>query len=411
MDFQDYLFVGVDTHKEEHTASAVNFFHQELKSITIPNNPANFDDFVAELEDSSPNDETLVFGLEDTQGLGRSLAQWLVRKGYLVKEVNPALTKRERKHSPNPDKSDDIDAKAIADALISDWEELPQVEKDETFEAIRALNNQRQNLVQRKTQIKNRLHKLIHQNYPEYKEFFSDPFGKTALAFWEKFPHPAELKNYGETRLNNFLKDQAKSIPNDKAKSILALVDKNKGLKEAAQARNSIITMLIMELKQLRQHLDTINSKLKSAVEKSEYKLTTMPGIDYKLAAMFISNIRSIDRFDSANKLARYAGLAPVEHSSGSHKAHTSRKYGCRDLNHAFYLLALQQIGAYRNGRVKSEIAYSYYQKKLKEGKTRKAALKCLQRRLVDIIYAMMRDRSVYQPPEIPQYEVLQRSG
>ncbi len=113
MDFQDYLFVGVDTHKEEHTASAVNFFHQELKSITISNNPANFDEFIAELEDASSNGETLVFGLEDTQGLGRNLAQWLVRKGFLVKEVNPAITRRERKHSPDPDKSDEIDSKPL----------------------------------------------------------------------------------------------------------------------------------------------------------------------------------------------------------------------------------------------------------------------------------------------------------
>jgi len=285
------------------------------------------------------------------------------------------------------------------------------VEEDETFETIRTLNNQRENLVQRKTQIKNRLHKLIHQNYPEYKKFFSDPFGKTALAFWEKYPHPSEMKHYDEYRLNEFLKKQAKSIPNDKAETILSLVDKDKDMKEAAQARNSIIHMLIKELKQLRQHLETINEKLKTEVKKSKYELTTMPGMDYKLAAKFISYIRNIDRFDSGDKLARYAGLAPVERSSGRSKAHTHLKYGCRDLNSAFYMLALQQIGFYRNGKVKSDVAYSYYQKKLAEGKTRKAAIRCLQRRLVDIIYAMMRDRSVYQPPEIPDYQVLKRSG
>ncbi len=265
--------------------------------------------------------------------------------------------------------------------------------------------------MQRKTQIKNRLHKLIHQNYPEYKKFFSDPFGKTALAFWEKYPHPSEMKHYDEYRLNEFLKKQAKSIPNDKAETILSLVDKDKDMKEAAQARNSIIHMLIKELKQLRQHLETINEKLKTEVKKSKYELTTMPGMDYKLAAKFISYIRNIDRFDSGDKLARYAGLAPVERSSGRSKAHTHLKYGCRDLNSAFYMLALQQIGFYRNGKVKSDVAYSYYQKKLAEGKTRKAAIRCLQRRLVDIIYAMMRDRSVYQPPEIPDYQVLKRSG
>lgn len=83
-------------------------------------------------------------------------------------------------------------------------------------------------------------------------------------------------------------------------------------------------------------------------------------GINYKLAAKLISNIKNIDRFNSADKMARYAGLIPSEYSSG---------------------------------------------------KSRKVALTCLQRRLVDIIYAMMRDRSAYKLPEIPDYKVLNKAG
>ena len=131
-----------------------------------------------------------------------------------------------------------------------------------------------------------------------------------------------------------------------------------------------------------------------------------MPGIGFKMAAMFISNIKNIDRFDSASKLARYAGLAPAEHSSGTSKSLNLKKYGCRDLNHAFYMLAFQQIGNNKN-----PASYSYYQKKLKEGKSKKIALICLQRRLVDIIYAMMRDRSAYKLPENIGYEMFNKAG
>jgi len=136
-----------------------------------------------------------------------------------------------------------------------------------------------------------------------------------------------------------------------------------------------------------------------------------MPGIGFKLAALFISNIKNIDRFESANKLARYAGLAPVEHSSGTSKNMGYKKYGCRDLNHAFHLLAVQQIGSSIHGKIKNPISYKYYQKKLQEGKSQKVALTCLERRLVDIIYAMMRDRSAYRLPENIDYEVLDKAG
>jgi len=407
---QDYLFVGVDTHKAQHTAVVINCFHQKIGYAQTPNNPADFDSFLNRLKTLIHNNENLVFGLEDTQGLGHSLAQWLIKKDYTVKEVNPVQTKRERKQSTSPDKSDKIDAEAIANVLLAEYDKLPTIKNDANFKAIRQLNNQRKSLVKEQTKVKNRLHNLIHQQYPEYKKFFSDPFGKTALAFWKKYPHPGELKHIGEKRLNNFLKKQVKSISNDKAAHILSLVDKDKDKNISTKTRETLIPMLIKQLKLIRQNLEEINQLLEKAVEDSQYKLTTMPGIDFRLAAIFISNIKNIDRFDLADQLARYAGIAPVEYSSGKSRNTTSKTYGCRDLNHAFYILALQQIGKYKNGKVKNPVAYNYYQKKLKEGKSKKTALTCLQRRLVDIIYAMMRDRSAYELPEIPNYEILNKA-
>jgi len=411
VEHQNYVFVGVDTHKNQHTACVLSCFHQKLGLTQTSNNPANFESFIKDINSFKSPDKKLVFGLEDTQGLGHSLAQWLLDQGYTVKEINPALTKRERHHSPNPDKSDEIDAEAIANVLLTDYSKLPDAIYDANFKAIRQLNNQRQTLVKERTKLKNRFHNTIHQQYPEYEKFFSDPFGKTAMAFYEKFPHPAELKYYGETRLQDFLNDQVKSIGNDKATTILSLVDKDKKKTADAEARNTIIIGIIQQLRVLSKSLEKIDNQLEKAVKESQYQLTTMPGIGFKLAALFISNIKNIDRFESASKLARYAGLAPVEHSSGTSKNMGYKKYGCRDLNHAFYLLAFQQIGGTRNGKIKNPVSYKYYQKKLKEGKSQKVALTCLERRLVDIIYAMMRDRSAYRLPENIDYEALDKVG
>ncbi|MEC9489737.1 MAG: IS110 family transposase [Halanaerobiales bacterium] len=411
MEQLNYVFVGVDTHKNQHTACLLSCFHDKLGIIKTPNNPAHFDSFIQNINSLKSHDKKLVFGLEDTQGLGHSLAQWLLDQGYIVKEINPALTKRERHHSANPDKSDEIDAEAIANVLIVDFNGLPDAIYDANFKAIRQLNNQRQTMIKEQTKLKNKFHNLIHQQYPEYQKFFSSPFGKTAMAFYEKFPHPADLDYYAEDRLQKFLNDQVKSIGNNKAATILSLVNKDKKKTADAEARNTIIRGIIKQLRLLAKSLEKINNQLKKAVEKSQYQLTTMPGIDFKLAALFISNIKNIDRFESASKLARYAGLAPVEHSSGTSKNMSYKKYGCRDLNHAFYLLAVQQIGSTINGKIKNPASYKYYQKKLQEGKSQKVALTCLERRLTDIIYAMMRDRSAYKLPENIDYEVLDKAG
>jgi len=44
----------------------------------------------------------------------------------------------------------------------------------------------------------------------------------------------------------------------------------------------------------------------------------------------------------------------------------------------------------------KNSISRAYYLKKISEGKTKKEAITCLSRRLVDLIFAVMRDRSIY---------------
>ncbi len=58
--------------------------------------------------------------------------------------------------------------------------------------------------------------------------------------------------------------------------------------------------------------------------------------------------------------------------------------------------MALAHISRTRDGRDKNPISRTYYLKKISEGKTKKEALTCLSRRLVDLIYAVMRDRSIY---------------
>jgi len=58
--------------------------------------------------------------------------------------------------------------------------------------------------------------------------------------------------------------------------------------------------------------------------------------------------------------------------------------------------MALTHISRTRNGKDKNSVSRAYYLKKIAEGKTKKESLTCLSRRLIDLIYAVMRDRSIY---------------
>ena len=81
-----------------------------------------------------------------------------------------------------------------------------------------------------------------------------------------------------------------------------------------------------------------------------------------------------------AHHFASYAGVAPIEASSGPKKRHRLNPRGNRQLNHALHIIAIAQIRYDTPGRV-------YYQRKLAEDKTKKEALRALKRRIADAVY------------------------
>ncbi|WP_058487094.1 IS110 family transposase [Defluviitalea phaphyphila] len=102
-----------------------------------------------------------------------------------------------------------------------------------------------------------------------------------------------------------------------------------------------------------------------------------------------------INRFRNANKLARYAGVAPTRFSSAGKGKDTKGTQGNRTLNGVLYSLAMQQIQLTKGTkRPRNPILFEYYQNKISEGKTKTQVLIYIQRRLVNIIYGMMKNKT-----------------
>jgi len=94
---KELAFVGVDTHKDEHTCCIVNCFGQSLGVFTVENRPNPIKELLEEIEETAQShDLKPVFGLEDVMGLGQHLARSLIAGGYELKEVNPIETERKR---------------------------------------------------------------------------------------------------------------------------------------------------------------------------------------------------------------------------------------------------------------------------------------------------------------------------
>ncbi|MCE2526286.1 MAG: IS110 family transposase [Actinomycetia bacterium] len=99
-------------------------------------------------------------------------------------------------------------------------------------------------------------------------------------------------------------------------------------------------------------------------------------------------------RFKNGSRLAAYAGLAPVNHQSGSSTNRTSQhRGGNHRLKNAMFLAAF--VASQHDPAAKA-----YYQRKRTEGKHHNAAVICVARRRCDLILAMLKN----QTPSNPQH-------
>ncbi|MGX7156070.1 IS110 family transposase, partial [Enterococcus rivorum] len=85
--------------------------------------------------------------------------------------------------------------------------------------------------------------------------------------------------------------------------------------------------------------------------------------------------------------------------SAGKGKDVQNKSQGNRHLYSTLYFLAIQQIYLTNKGEVRNPVYRAYFEKKISEGKTKIQALICIMRKLIRVIYAMMKKKVVYELP------------
>ncbi len=406
-----YLYVGVDPHKYLHIAVALNERNKIVGDISIENKPSDFVKFLKHFQ-TFAGDSTPVFGLEDIGGNGRSLAKFLVEQGQVVKEVNAADASIFRKRAQYK-KNDHYDASCVAKVLLLDLDTLKDANPEDLHWTLRQLVGRRDILVENKMKNRHTLHDNLKHHYPSYNKFFSDIFGQAALFFWETYPSPMHLDNVTVEELaENFCKASRNSVSTKKATLIKELVESDGDTtREYQEERDFIVRSKVRETHFLIQELKEVERVIKSTMEKLGYKLDTMPGINTVLASKLVAEVGDIKRFKSPDRLAKFAGIAPYENSSGGRENNRKSKQGNRVLHKAFYNLAVQQVQVSKRGDGRNPVFREYYLKKQSEGKTKGQALVCVMRRLVNIIFGMMRTKTEYRAPvpkQTSQQPVLQ---
>lgn len=191
------------------------------------------------------------------------------------------------------------------------------------------------------------------------------------------------------------------SCSTKKAKKILELVwTDGETQRDCQESRDAITRGLVRDLEHYRNQMMEIDTAIKTLLSGFQCTLMTIPGIDTTTAANILAEIGDINRFPSAAKLAKFAGIAPVNFSSAGKGKDMCPKQGNRRLQAIFYFMAIQMVQVSPSGVVRHPVFREYFLRKQEEGKNKPRALICIARRLVNIVYGMLKNHTEYREPE-----------
>ncbi|QNN54974.1 IS110 family transposase [Nocardioides mesophilus] len=287
-----------------------------------------------------------VWAIEGCQGIGRHIANRLLADGEEVVDVPPKLSARARVFATGQGrKTDATDAHSVA-LVGTRMSGLRPVVNDEQLALLRILVDRRRSLGEDHTRMISQLHQLLLELIPGgAKKYLSAAQAKVLLA---------------------------KVRPRD----------------VAGKARRRVAAELIADLERVYRRSKEADKELKELVAATGTTLMDLHGIGPSGAARLLVEVADITRFPTKAHFASWNGTAPIDASSGDQVRHRLSRAGNRQINRVLHIMATVQLRTPTEGR-------AYFDRKKASGKTSMEAMRCLKRRLSDLVYRRMVDDAI----------------
>jgi transposase len=390
----DVVWVGIDAGKTSHHAAAVDAGGKRLWSVKVANGQQQVEELIARATRSGAEVRWAVDLVSPAAAL---LIAILLSSGQKVVYVPGRVVHGMSQVFRGEGKTDAKDALVIADTarMRGDLAELTAT--GELVVELTRLTSYRADVMADWVRGVNRLRDLLTSIFPALEASF-DYSTRSALTLLTGFCTPAEVRAAGTEGLASYLRENgawAKGVDAMAAQAVRAA-------EQQAVALPGEATTALLVKKLARQLLDTDREvkdtdKLITAKFREHPQariIESLPGMGPILGAQFLvaTDGRPLEAFASSGRLASYAGLVPVPKDSGrvSGNYHRPKRFN-RTLRQVFYLMALSSLRT--EGPSKA-----FYQRKRDENKLHTQALLALARRLVDVLWALLRDNRTWSP-------------
>jgi transposase len=389
------LIVTVDVSKGKHTGYFRTVDIDTVKPFEFKNTGKGFNEFWKRIMSYKQkyNLDGILFGCESTGSYGFPILQFMKNKGAEVVQVNPKHIKRIKEVIDNsPNKTDSKDPRVIADVLLLG--RYLQVNLPEGIVAdLRCKIQYRENLIEDTSRIKNRLEGLLAQFFPEFLEVMKGFRSKTSMYLLEHYPCPSNLVELGTEQLIKELKKVSRGkFKEEKALTLIYYANNTIGLREGIKGYKDQVNCYMEQLKILNRQLKEKEVEIESILKYIAISrlLLSIKGLGKITVGILISEIVDFTNFSIIPEILKYAGLNLYEISSGKHQGQRRiSKRGRSLLRKGLFYASLNLIR-------KGGVFHEDYQRLLSNGMKPIKAVVAISRKLLRVVFAMVRDQKEF---------------
>ncbi|MCA1849585.1 MAG: IS110 family transposase [Acidobacteria bacterium] len=323
--------------------------------------------------------------------------------------INPSTLSRYREaFSPSRHKDDGADAAYLAELLAHHREHLRAWQPDsEQTRTLRYLVEHRRRLVSDRTRLSNRMTSLLKCYFPQVLEWFPDIRTTLVCDFLLRWPSLDTLHRVRRETLSNFFRAHNSVRRDTLDKRVDAIKRAVPLVTDRAVIASSVLMIraLAAQMKTTLAAVAEFDSEIEAlcAVNQDFALMKSLPGAGQNYAARLAVALGSDrERWQSADELARLAGVAPVIERSGK-SCRVRWRYFCpKFLRQSFHEYAGESIRH-------SFWARAYYDEQRAKGKSHQAAVRALAFKWIRIIYRCWKTRTAYD--EVKYLEGLRKKG
>ncbi|MFF3354073.1 IS110 family transposase [Streptomyces sp. NPDC002917] len=388
------IWAGVDIGKEHHHCVVIDGQGKRLLSRRVLNDETELLKLVADVLELSRD---VLWAVDINHGGAALLLGLLVSHDQHITYITGLAVHRASAGYRSQAKTDAKDAFVIADQARMRTDLGVLRPGDEISVDLRTLVTRRTDLVCDRTRQINRLRAQLLEIFPGLERTL-DLTRKGPVMLLTGYQTPASIRRAGTSRITTWLKNRKVYGSAALAKAVVEAAEAQITALPGEKLAATMVARLAKGVMALDEEIAEVEALIEARFREHPHAevIQSLPGMGIMLSAEFLAATGGdMAAFATADRLAGYAGLAPVPRDSGrvSGNLHRPRRYH-RGLLRAFYLSAFASLRS-------CPASKRFYERKRAEGKGHKQALLALARRRANVLWAMLRDGACYQatPP------------